>query len=70
MSVEIGPKAYTLVAPKQTWQGYASCLRNTQLVESLGALASLHQCSGFLVVGQQVPQIAEHDIKERSSCLQ
>ena len=32
MSVEIGPKACIFVARGQTWQGYASCLKKTQLV--------------------------------------
>ena len=40
MSVKIGQKAYTLIACAQTWQGYASCFNKTQLVGSLGVLAS------------------------------
>ena len=58
MSVEIGPKSYTLVACGQTWQGHASCLKKTQLVGSLEVLTSLHQCSGSPVVGRRVPQTA------------
>ena len=44
--VDIGPKACTLVARGQTWQGYASCLKKTQLVDSLEIPTSLQQCSG------------------------
>ena len=46
MSVEIGPKACISVARGQTWQGHTSCLKKTQLVGSLVAPTSLHQCSG------------------------
>ena len=42
MSVEIGPKAYTLVARGQTWQGHASCLRKNQLVGSLEVTTSVN----------------------------
>ena len=49
MSVEIGPKAHTLVARGQTWQGHAPCLE--KLVGSEEVPTSLHQCSESLVVG-------------------
>ena len=49
--VEIGPKACTLLTHGQSWQGHASCLKKTQLVGSLEVPTSLHQCSGFPVVG-------------------
>ena len=51
MSVEIGPKMCISVARGQTWQGYASCLKKTQLVGSLVVPTSLHQYSGSPVVG-------------------
>ena len=51
MSVEIGPKACTLVACGQTWQGHASYLKKTQLIGSWEVPISLHQCSGSPVVG-------------------
>ena len=51
MSVEIGPKVCILVAREQTWQGQASCLKKTQLVDSLEVPTSLHQCSGSPAVG-------------------
>ena len=50
MSMEISPKAYTLVARAQTRQGHASCLKKTQLVSSLEVPTSLHMCSGSPVV--------------------
>ena len=51
MSMEIGPKACTLVARGQTWQDHASCLKKTQLVSSLEVPTSLHQCSESPAVG-------------------
>ena len=50
MSVEIGPKAYILVACEQTWQGHASCFKKIQLVSSLEVPTSLNQCNGSPVV--------------------
>ena len=38
MSVKIGLEKRALVAHGPTWQGNASCLRKTQLVESLEVL--------------------------------
>ena len=61
MSVEIGPKAYTVVGREQTWKGHAFCLKKTQLVGSLEVPAFLDQCSGSPVVGWRVPQTAEQD---------
>ena len=51
MSVEIGPKACILVAREQTWQGHASCLKKTQLVDSLEVPISLHHCIGSPAIG-------------------
>ena len=51
MSVEISPKACILVACGQMWQGHASCLKKTQLIDSLEVPTSLHQCSGSPAVG-------------------
>ena len=53
MSVKIGPKACTLVARGQTWQGHASCLKKTKLVDSLEVPTSLHQCSESSVVDDE-----------------
>ena len=39
-----------LVAHKQTWQGHASGLKRTQLVQSLELLAFPKKCSGFPVI--------------------
>ena len=68
--MEIGPKAYTLVAREQTWQGHASCLKKNQLVGSLEVPTSLHQCSGSPVVGCRMPQTTQQSNEERSCSLQ
>ena len=43
MLVEIGTKACTSVTRGQTWQGHASCLKKTQLIDSSKVATSLHQ---------------------------
>ena len=45
MSVKIGPKAYSLVACEQTWQGHASCFKKDPVswkLKSISAVASPH----------------------------
>ena len=46
MLLETGQQVSILTGHGQMWQGNASCLKKTQLVQSLVLLAYLHKCSG------------------------
>ena len=47
MKLETDQQRSVLAGHGQTWEGHASCLKETQTEQSLVLLAYLQKCSGF-----------------------